>query len=140
MPPYTGQMGGGNYGQGHGGYGNQTYVNQNYKGAVHRPTHPRLPFLATLNLPDLSILTNDLVAHDPVWPAIPTKLPLDILKFEGKPREDPSEHVTTFHLWCSSNSLHQDSIRLRLFQHTLTGPVVKWYIGIPRGDSLCSMN
>ena len=49
--PYMGQTGGGHYGQGHGGA--QTYVNQ---GAVHRPHHPRPPFLATLNLPDLSRL------------------------------------------------------------------------------------
>ena len=64
----------------------------------------------------------------------PNKLPLDIPKFEGKAGEDPSEHVTTFHLWCSSNSLHEDSIHLRLFQCTLTGPVAKWYIELPRGE------
>ena len=87
----------------------------------------------TLNLPDLSRLTNDPVAHDPAWLAVPTKLPSDIPKFEGKPGEDMSEHIMTFHLWCSSNSLHQDSIRLRLFQRTLTGPAVKWYIELPRG-------
>ena len=86
-----------------------------------------------LNLPDLSILTNDHVAHDSAWPAVPTKIPSDIPKFEGKPGEDPSEHVTMFHLWCSSNSLHQDSIRLRIFQCTLTRPTVKWYIELPRG-------
>ena len=131
MPPYTGQMGGGHYGQGHGG--NQTYVNQNYQGVVHRPHHPRLPFLTTLNLPDLSRLTNDPVAHDPAWMAVPTKLPLDIPKFKGKLGEDMSKHVTTFHLWCSSNYLHQDSIHLRLFQRTLTRPAMKWYIELPRG-------
>ena len=69
-------MGGGHYGQGHGGYGNQTYVNQNYQGVVHRPTHPRLPFLSTLNLLDLSRLTNDPVAHASAWLAVPIKLPL----------------------------------------------------------------
>ena len=77
-PPYTSHTGGGHYGQGHGG--NQPYMNQ---GAVHRPHHPRLPFLATLNLPDLSRLTNDLVAHDLAWPVVPTKLPSNIPKFEG---------------------------------------------------------
>ena len=133
MPPYMGQIGGGHYGQGHGGYGNQTYVNQNYQGAIHRPTHPRLPFLATMNLHDLSRLTNNPVAHDLAWSAVPTKLPSDIPKFKGKPGEDPSEHVTTCHLWCSLNSLHQDSIHLRLFQRTLTGPAAKWYIELPRG-------
>ena len=108
-------------------------MNQNYQGAVHRPTHSRLPFLTMLNLPYLSRLTNDPVSHDPTWPAIPTKLPSDIPKFEGKLGEDLSEHVTTFHLWCSSNSLHQYLIRLRLFQCTLTGPSMKWYIELPRG-------
>ena len=108
-------------------------MNQKYQGAVHRPNHPGLPFLAMLNLPDLSRLTNDSVAHDPAWPAVPTKLPLDIPKFEGKLGEDPSEHVTMFHLWCSSNSLHKDSICLRLFQWTLIGPATKWYIELPRG-------
>ena len=96
-----GQTGGGHYGQGHGG--NQTYMNQ---GVVHRPHHPRLPFHMTLNLPDLLRLTNDHVAHDLAWPVVPTKIPSNIPKFEGKPGEDLSEHVTTFHLWCSSNSLH----------------------------------
>ena len=99
----------------------------------HRPVQPRLPFLATLNLPDLLRLTNDPVSYDLAWPAVPTKLPSDIPKFDGKPGEDPSEHVTTFHLWCSSNSLHEYSIRLRLFQCTLTRLAAKWYIELPRG-------
>ena len=137
MPPYTGQMGGGNYGQGHGG--NQTYVNQNYQGVVHRPHRPRLPFLAMLNLPDLSRLKNDHVSHDLTWPIVPTKIPSYIPKFKGKPREDLSEHFTMFHLWCSLNSLHEDLIRLRLFQRTLIGPAAKWYIELPRGHLLCSM-
>ena len=76
---------------------------------------------------------NDIVAHDLAWMVVPTKLPSDIPKFEGKLGEDLSEHVTTFHLWCSSNSLHQDSIHLRLFQCTLTGPAVKCYIELRRG-------
>ena len=87
----------------------------------------------TLNLPDLSRLTNDLMSHNSSWPAVPTKIPSDIPKFEGKAGEDPGEHVTTFHLWCSSNSLHDDSIRLRLFQLTLTSHVAKWYIELPVG-------
>jgi hypothetical protein len=94
---------------------------------------PRLPFLTTLNLSDLSKLMNDLVSHDPTWPPIPTKLPSDIPKFEGKNGEDPGEHVTTFHLWCSLNSLNHDTIRLRLFQCTLIGVVSQWYIELPRG-------
>ena len=125
MPPYAGQMRGGYYGHGHGGYGHQSYMNQNYQGAPLRPAQPRLPFLATLNFPDFSRLTNNPVSYDPAWPTVPNKLPSDIPKFEGKPGEDTSDHVTTFHLWCSSNSLHKDSICLRLFQHTLTRPAAK---------------
>jgi hypothetical protein len=73
---------------------------------------PKLPFLATLHLPDLTRLLNDPICHDPRWPPMPTKLPSDIPKFEAKPNEDPGDHVTTFHLWCSSNSLKDDSIQL----------------------------
>ena len=40
----------------------------------------------------------------------------------------PQNHIMTFHLWCSSNNIVDDSIRLRLFQCTLTGATVKWYI------------
>jgi hypothetical protein len=96
-------------------------------------SQPYLPFLATLNLSDLSNLMNDPVCHDPTWPPVPTKLPSDIPKFEGKNREDPGDHVTTFHLWCSLNYLNDDSIRLILFQRTLTGVAMKLYIELPRG-------
>ena len=51
-----------------------------------------------------------------------------VLLFEGKVGEDPGAHATTFHLWCSSNSLNEDSVRLRLFQRTLTSTPAKWYI------------
>jgi hypothetical protein len=94
----------------------------------------QLPFLATLDLPDLSRLTNDPIHHSSGWPAIPAKLPSDIPKFDGKSGEDPNNHVMTFHLWCSSNSLMDDSIRLRLFQRTLTGSAAKWYIELPRAS------
>ena len=36
---------------------------------------PGIPLLATLNIPDLTKLTTDLVSHLPQWPPIPTKLP-----------------------------------------------------------------
>jgi hypothetical protein len=75
-----------------------------------------MPYLASLNIPDLSKLTNDPILHDPTWPTMPTKLPSDIPKFEGKAGDDPTNHVMNFHLWCSSNSIMDDSIRLRLFQ------------------------
>jgi hypothetical protein len=96
-------------------------------------SQPHLPFLATLNFPDLAKLMNDPVSHDPTCPLVPTKIPLDIPKFEGKNGEDLGDHVMTFHLWCSSNSLNDDSIRLRLFQRTLVEVVEKWYIELPKG-------
>jgi hypothetical protein len=88
----------------------------------------QMPYLASLNIPDLTKLTNDPILHSPTWPAMPTKLPSDIPKFEGKAGDDPANHVMTFHLWCSSNSIMEDSVRLRLFQRTLTGPSAKWYV------------
>ena len=69
-----------------------------------------LPFMASLNLPDLAWLTNDPILHNPLWPPIPTKIPLDIPKFEGKEGEDPQNHIMSFHLWCSSNSILDDSV------------------------------
>jgi len=94
----------------------------------------QLPFLATLDLPYLSRILNDPIHHSPQWPTIPAKIPLDIPKFDDKVGEDPNNHVMTFHLWCSSNSLMDDSIRLRLFQRTLIGSDAKWYIEFPRGS------
>jgi hypothetical protein len=55
------------------------------------------------------------------------------MKFKGKTGEDLGDHVTTFHLCCSSNSLNDDSILLRLFQRTLMGVAVKGYIDLPGG-------
>jgi hypothetical protein len=87
-----------------------------------------MPYLASLNILDLRKITNDPILYDPTWPAMPTKLPSNIPKFEGKVVDDPANHVMTFHLWCSSNSVMDDSIRLRLFQCTLTGTSTKWYV------------
>jgi hypothetical protein len=72
----------------------------------------QLPFLATLDLPDLSRLMNDPILHSPFYLVIPTKLPYKITKFNGKAGEEPNKHVMTFHIWCSSNSLMDESIRL----------------------------
>jgi hypothetical protein len=77
-------------------------------------------------------LKNDTILHSPFWPVIPAKLPSDILKFDDKPGEDPNNHIMTFHLWFSSNSLMDDSIWLRLFQHTPMGTMTKWYIELQR--------
>jgi hypothetical protein len=129
-------------GQGHGFYQNPgQQPNFSWQpGAIPTPgpsypsyqQQPKLPFLATLHLPDLTRLLNDPICHDPRWPPMPTKLPSDIPKFKAKPNEDPGDHVTTFHLWCSSNSLKDDSVQLRLFQRTLIGSAAKWYIELDR--------
>ena len=63
---------------------------------------------------------------------MPTKLPSDIPKFEGKAGECPQNHIMTFHIWCSSNNNIDYSIMLRLFKHTITGAVAKWYIELPQ--------
>jgi hypothetical protein len=76
---------------------------------------------------------NDPVHQYPSWPPVPTNLPSNIPKFKGKIGEDPGDHITSFHLWCSSNSLNYDSIRLILFQRTLKRVAVKWYIEILGG-------
>jgi hypothetical protein len=98
----------------------------------HPQFNRQLPFLTTLDLLDLSRLTNDPILHSPFWPVIPAKLPYDISKFDNKPGEDPNNHIMTFHLRCSSNSLMDNSIWLRLFQRTLTGTMAKWYIELKR--------
>jgi hypothetical protein len=126
-PYFTNKPRGGSYnsGKGFGTHQNPRWnavpKAQSFMGGWGQVSQPCIPFLAMLNLPDFSKLMNDPMSHDPTWPPVPTKLPLDIPKFEGKNGEDPGDHVTTFHLWCSSNSLNHDSIRLRLFQCTLIG-------------------
>jgi hypothetical protein len=96
-------------------------------GTTSPPPLP-MPYLASLNIPDLSKLMNGPILHDLTWTNMPTKLPSEIPKFEGKSGADPANHVMTFHLWYSSNNIMDDSIRLRLFQCTLTGPSAKWYV------------
>jgi hypothetical protein len=70
---------------------------------------------------------------------MPSKLPSNILKFDSKLGEYPSTHIMTYHLWCSSNSLMDDSVRLCLFQRSLTRVTAKWYIEL-KGGSFRSFN
>ena len=64
--------------------------------------------------------------------SIPINLPLDIPNFDGKQGDDQKNHVMKFHLCCSSNSLMDDSVWLRLFQRNLTSTATKWYIELPQ--------
>ena len=84
--------------------------------------------MAHLNLLDLDRLMNDPIHHQAFRLPMPTKLPSDIPKFEGKAGECPQNHIMKFHLWFSSNNIVDNFIRLRLFQHTLIGAAAKWYI------------
>jgi len=90
-----------------------------------------LHFIATLDIPSLYKLKNYPINHNLHWPPIPYKIPTDIPKFEGKQGDDSAMHVTTYNLWCVSNSMVDDNIRLILFPNTLTGNYYKWYIQIP---------
>jgi len=69
-----------------------------------------LPFLATLDISYLYKLTNDLIYHNLLWLPILHKILTNIPKFEGKQGEDLGTHITTYHLWCVSNSMVDDSI------------------------------
>jgi hypothetical protein len=92
---------------------------------------PTFPYMVGLNLQDLKKLINDHIWHHATWPTMPTKLLSDIPIFDSRAREDPSNHIVSFHLWCSSNSIMEESIRLMLFQCTLTVSTMKWYIDKP---------
>jgi hypothetical protein len=96
------------------------------------PLH--IPYLASLNIPNLSKLKNDPILHEPIWPTMPTKLPSYIPKFEEKVGEYPANHIMTFHLWCSSNNIMDDSVWLRLFLCILIGPSAKWYVDDKSGS------
>ena len=69
--------------------------------------------------------------HHPNWPLVPIKIPNDIPKFKGKMGDEPFSHITTYPLWCVSNSMLDDSIKFCLFPHTLTGNATKWFIELP---------
>lgn len=125
-------------------YANQTYSEMPYGGSrlyanqypYNQPTQnlftpTKLPFLVTLELLDLSKLTNNPIRYHFAWHPILVKILTDILKFDGKTGEDPANHITTFHLWCVFNSFLDDSIKLRLFPRTLSGTAAKWFIELP---------
>jgi hypothetical protein len=70
---------------------------------------------------------------------MPAEIPLDMDKFDGKMGEYPSTHIMTYHLWCSSNSLMDDTVRLRIFLRSLTESATKWYIEL-QGASFKNFN
>ena len=64
-----------------------------------------LSFIGSIKIPNMAWLTNEPIFHDPTWPLMPTKLPSDIPKFEGKAGEYPHKNIMSFHPSCSSNSI-----------------------------------
>jgi hypothetical protein len=77
---------------------------------ANNPSPTQMPYLDSLSIPYLTKLTNDPILHDPTWSTMLTKLPLDIPKFEGKMRDDPTNHIMTFHLWFSSNNIMDEFV------------------------------
>jgi hypothetical protein len=79
--------------------GGSTTLHNPPQGLDTQPTHTMartnpplglyMPYLASLNIPNLSKLTNEPILHEPTWTVMPTKLPSYIPKFEGKLIEDP---------------------------------------------------
>jgi hypothetical protein len=132
-PPYLGSspyppkqyIGGPN-----GPFGINTMSPLNHNSFVNTP----LPFFATLEFPNLSKLINDPIMHHPTWPPVLVKIPTNIPKFEGKMGDDPTSHITTYHLWCVSKSMLDDSIKSRLFPCTLTRNASKWFIKLPKSS------
>jgi len=90
-----------------------------------------LPFLATDDIPNLYKLTNDPIYYNLQWLLISRKIPTNLPKLDGKQWEDPGSHITTYHLWCVSNSMVDDSVWLRIFPRTINGNAAKWYIELP---------
>ena len=45
--------------------------------------------------------------------------------------DDPSSHITTYYLWCVSNFMLNNSIKLHLFPHTVISNATKWFIELP---------
>lgn len=89
---------------------------------------PLLPFMIGLNLLDFNQLINDPLLHYQNWLVMSAKIPSYIPKFKGNPREYPKNHVHSYHMWCSSNSIIKHSIHVCLFERTLTGVAIKWYV------------
>jgi hypothetical protein len=58
----------------------------------------KLMYMNSLNINALIKLTNDPILHNPTWLPMPTKIPLDISNFEGKPSEYLANHVMISHI------------------------------------------
>ena len=84
---------------------------------------PRMPYMVGLNFPYLRKLINDPIAHDLAWCAMPTKLHSDIPKFKGQVGEYLDNCIMYFHIWCSSNSIIEDSVWLASFNEPLQDPL-----------------
>lgn len=107
-------------------------------------SNPQLPFLATLELHDISSLTNDPIQHNPSWSSILVKITTNIPKFDGQNGKDPtpiSTHtifgVYQIHYWMialvfassyapSLAMLQSGSLNLQML-HLITLMLWKWH-------------
>jgi hypothetical protein len=62
-----------------------------------------------------------------------TKLPSNIPKFDGKPGEDSTNHIMTFHIWCSSNTSWKIPFSYDYFKEP-SRSVLKWYVDEKSGS------
>jgi len=99
-----------------------------------------LPFMVGLNIPYFNQIINNPLLHSPSFQVRPTKIPFDIPKFEGNIREDPTNHVHSFHMCCSSNSITDESIHFCSFQFILTGVEAKCYVDQPLASHSTFLN
>ena len=65
--------------------------------SIGMDTNPTLlRYMVGFRLHDFSHLINDPLLHNSNWPLMTTKLPFEIPKFEGNPREELTNHVHSF--------------------------------------------
>ena len=84
--------------------------------------------MATLDVSDLSHLTNDPIQHEPQLPQIPVKFPFNIPNFDGKSGEDPKNCVMTYHFLLFLQRSHGHFYPFETFTKFST----KWYIELPQ--------
>jgi hypothetical protein len=90
------------------------------QGTTSQPSHtmvaptPNFPYLASLNIPYLTKLMNDPIYMIPLGLTCPPNYLQTSQSLKGNQGEDPTNHIMSFHLWCSSNNIMEDSIRLMI--------------------------
>lgn len=87
-----------------------------------------LSSLATTKFPNLLRLSNDPILKKPFLVDCSYHDTYRYPKLWWWNWWGPIVNITTYHLWCVSNSLLDDSIFILLFPHTLANNTLKWFI------------